>query len=161
MTATKRFILPLLCLAARLYLAYVFLSAALPKLLDPAAFAVDIATYQLLPLSLVNGLAIFLPWVEFITGVMLAIGLRARAAALLTGAMLLLFMGALSIALAKGLDISCGCFASGGIEHDPISWLTMVRDLFWLSLSALVLFFDRGALGLDALLVRWRTSHAI
>jgi hypothetical protein len=48
-------------LAARLYLAAIFLFACWHKILQPAAFALDIATYQILPLGLVNPLAIVCP----------------------------------------------------------------------------------------------------
>jgi hypothetical protein len=51
-------------MAARLYLAAIFLLACWHKILEPAAFALDIATCRILPLGLVNPLAIVLPWVD-------------------------------------------------------------------------------------------------
>ncbi len=144
----------LIALAARLYLAGVFLFACWHKILHPAAFAVDVATYGILPLQLVNQLAITLPWVELAAGLMLIAGFRARAGALLVAGMMTMFIAALAIALHRHLDISCGCFASQGAKHDPISWKTLVRDGTWLVLSAYVLIFDRRPLGLDRLLGR-------
>lgn len=137
-------------LAARLYLAVVFLMACWHKILHPDAFAVDVATYQILPLSLVNLTAITLPWVELGAGIMLALGFRARAGALLVTGMMIVFIVALMMALAKGLDMSCGCFASQGAEEDPISYWTVLRDLGWLALALYVLFLDRNPLGLDS-----------
>jgi uncharacterized membrane protein YphA (DoxX/SURF4 family) len=134
------------------YLAVVFLLACWHKIADPAAFALDIATYQILPLGLVNLMAIVLPWVELAAGSMLLVGLRTRAAALLVAAMMLMFSVAIGLALDKGLDMACGCFASQGAAEDPISWRTLARDGVWLSLSLYVLLFDRAPLGLD----RWR-----
>ena len=141
-------------LAARLYLAAIFLFACWHKILDPAAFALDIATYQILPLGLVNPLAIVLPWVELAAGLMLLLGFRTRAAALLVAGMMVMFTVAIAIAVAKGLDMSCGCFASQASAEDPISWRTVLRDLSWLLLAAYVLIFDRRPLGLDCLLGR-------
>ncbi len=138
-----------LALAARLYLAYVFLAACWFKILDPASFAVDVATYQFLPLALVNLFAIVLPFVELAAGVQLLIGFRVRAAALLVAGMMAMFMVALGFALAKGLDLSCGCFASAGANEDPISVFTVLRDAGWLALALYVLVFDRRPLGLD------------
>jgi hypothetical protein len=63
--------------------------------------------------------------------------------------MMVVFLAALVIALARGLDMSCGCFAAQGAEEDPISRVTILRDLVWLGLALLVLAFDRGVLGLD------------
>ena len=144
----------ILALAARLYLVAIFLFACWHKILEPAAFALDIATYQILPLGLVNPLAIVLPWVELAAGLMLLLAFRTRAAALLVAGMMVMFTVAIAIAVAKGLDMSCGCFASQASAEDPISWRTVLRDLSWLLLAAYVLIFDRRPLGLDCLLGR-------
>ena len=60
-----------LALAARLYLAHVFLFACWFKIIDPAAFALSVATYQLLPLSLINVTALVMPWAELLAGAMM------------------------------------------------------------------------------------------
>ena len=142
-----------LALAGRLYLGGVFIWACLHKIVDPGAFALDVATYQLLPLPLVNLFALVLPWVELLAGAMLIVGLRARAAALLVVAMMMAFIVALAWALHQGLEMSCGCFAASGSE-DPISGWTMLRDGAWLVLALYVLILDRAPLGLDAALAR-------
>jgi uncharacterized membrane protein YphA (DoxX/SURF4 family) len=145
-----------LALAARLYLAWVFLAACAHKIADPAAFAVDVATYGILPLWGVNAVAHVLPWIEAFAAAMLILGLRVRAAALLVAGMMATFLVALSVALAKGLDMSCGCFASTGAAEDPISSLTLLRDGAWMALALYVLILDRRPLGLDRILDRRR-----
>jgi putative oxidoreductase len=140
-----------LALAARLYLGGVFLAACWHKILDPGAFALDVATYQFLPLPLINLFALVLPWVELVAGVLLVVGLRVRAAALLIALMMVAFLIALGHALHLGLDMSCGCFASSGAEADPISWKTVLRDAGWLVLALYVLVLDRDPLGLSRL----------
>lgn len=145
---------PYLALAARLYLGLVFIAASLHKIAHPYAFAVDVATYGILPLALVNPLALVLPFVEVLAGAMLVAGLRVRAAALLVAGMMVVFIVALSLALARGLDISCGCFASSASGADPISWRTLVRDGAWLALAVFVLVADRAPLGVDRWLAR-------
>jgi uncharacterized membrane protein YphA (DoxX/SURF4 family) len=139
----------LLALPARVYLAVVFLLACWHKLLDPASFALDIATYQILPTVLVNPMALLLPWVELLAGLMLLLAFRTRAAALLIAGMMFMFTVAITIAVIRGLEMSCGCFASQGLVEDPISWFTVLRDLGWLALALFVLFLDRRPLGLD------------
>ncbi len=146
-----------LALAARLYLAWVFLEACVHKIADPTAFAVDVATYGILPLWSVNAMAHVLPWIELLAAAMLILGFRVRAAALLVGGMMVMFLAALSIALAKGLDMSCGCFASTGAAEDPISAMTLLRDAAWLALALYVMFLDRRPLGLDRLLEHGRS----
>ncbi len=141
--------LSVLAFPARIYLAILFLTACWHKILHPGAFALDIDTYQILPLVLVNPMAIVLPWVEFVAGFMLLIGYRTRTAALLVTGMMSVFTMAIVIAVHRGLDMSCGCFASQGMTEDPISWMTVLRDLGWLFLSLYVFFYDRGFLGFD------------
>lgn len=142
-----------LALPARLYLGGVFLLACGFKIADPHAFALDVATYRILPLSLVNLQALVLPWVELLSGVLLVAGLRTRAAALLVSGMMAMFLAALLVALERGQEMACGCFASEAAA-DPISSLTVLRDLGWLALALYVLFFDRRPLGVDRLLDR-------
>jgi uncharacterized membrane protein YphA (DoxX/SURF4 family) len=140
-----------LAVPARWYLGVLFVGACLHKIANPASFALDVATYDILPLAAVNLTAIVLPWIELLAGALLLAGWRTRAASLLVAAMMVVFLAALGIALARGLDMSCGCFAAQGAEEDPISRLTVLRDLAWLGLALFVLGCDRGVAGLD----RW------
>jgi putative oxidoreductase len=150
-----------LALPLRWYLGCVFVFACAHKIAHPESFAVDIATYGILPLSLVNIMAITLPWMELAAGIMLILGLRARAAALMVFGMMVMFTVALAIALGQGLDLSCGCFASQGAQgEDPISAKTVFRDTVWLVLSLYVVFFDGNAIGIDRLLARRRQVRA-
>ena len=148
-------------LVIRLYLGGVFLAACYHKILHPGVFALDVATYQVLPLWAVNAFAIVLPWVELLAGLMLVVGVRVRAASLLIAGMMIAFMVALAWALYQGLDMSCGCFASqAAAEGDTISWHTLLRDGAWLVQSIYVLLLDRRALGLERLIANRRQSHA-
>ena len=119
-------------------------------------FAVDVATYQLLPLWSVNFFALVLPYVELVAGAMLVVGYRVRASSLLILLMLLSFVTGIVWALHLGLDMSCGCFASqAAAKDDPISWLTVVRDSIWVAQAAYVLWLDKKPIGLD----RWLTKR--
>jgi hypothetical protein len=68
--------------------------------------------------------------------------------------MMFVFLAAVWIAVARGLDMSCGCFASQGAEEDPISRMTILRDAVWLGLALFVAAADRGAAGFDGWLER-------
>jgi uncharacterized membrane protein YphA (DoxX/SURF4 family) len=143
-----------LAVPARWYLGLLFVGACLHKIAEPGSFALDIATYDILPLVAVNPVAIVLPWIELISGGMLVLGWRVRTASLLVGGMMVMFLAALCIALARGLDMSCGCFASQGTDENPISRVTVLRDFVWLGLAILVLACDRGLVGIDGWLHR-------
>jgi putative oxidoreductase len=148
-----------LALPVRAYLGIVFLWAAVYKIADPHAFGLSIATYDILPLGLVNLLAIALPWVEVVVGLTLVAGLWTRASALAVTGMLIMFMAALGLALAKDLQLSCGCFASAE-AGDEIGAETMLRDGLWLAGALYVLAAGGGRLSLDGLLARRRRLDA-
>lgn len=114
-------------LALRVLVGGVFVVAAADKLGNPEPFAQAIANYRLLPLQLVNGVAIVLPWVELMVGLMLLVGIRVRAAATVAVALLVIFTAALLSALVRGLDISCGCFSQTAAER--LGWGRVVEDV--------------------------------
>ena len=131
---------PALALILRLYLAGVFIYASLHKINFPAEFADNIAGYLIVPYWLVNPLALFMPWLELVSGLFLLAGVRVRAASLLIGGMLVMFTAAVIVALIQDTPIGCGCFQSVG---EAISWWTVLRDLAWLAMAAHIYFYDR------------------
>jgi len=114
-----------LLLAARLFLAGVFLWAAFTKLPDMATFATSVANYRLLAPDLVPWAASAVVGVEVAVGLALLSGVWLRPAALAGAGLLALFTAGLAQALLRGIDLTCGCF--GGTE--PATWLTVARDL--------------------------------
>lgn len=149
-----------LALFARIYLAGVFLFACIHKIAYPSQFALDIATYDILPLVLINPMAICLPWLELGAGLLLLTGYRSRGAALAIAGMMLMFIMAIAIALAKGLEMSCGCFASQAMESDPIGVWTIFRDSAWLLMATYVILFDSQPFGLERWLRKRRAPGA-
>ena len=96
-------------LAARIVVGLVFLLYGLDKIAHPDDFAQAIVNYRLLPEVLVNLVVVILPWVELICGLLLLAGQWVRSAALVSAFLLGVFVIAVSITLARGLDINCGC----------------------------------------------------
>ena len=95
--------------AIRLFLGIVFIHSGLGKIVSPTEFAADIVNYRILPIGTVNIFALTLPWVELMCGLMLVNGIGLRSGALLVALMNVMFIGAAASALARGLDIECGC----------------------------------------------------
>jgi putative oxidoreductase len=121
---------------AALVLAGVFLAAALPKIAEPAKFALAIYQYGILPNSLVNLVAIYLPWLEISCAAALAVLPAARRGALvLLAGMLVAFTLALSWTFLRGQPVPCGCF--GGDGESPSTWMALLRNLGLLALAAL------------------------
>ncbi|WP_045212863.1 MauE/DoxX family redox-associated membrane protein [Desulfonatronovibrio magnus] len=131
---------PYLALILRLYIGGLFIFASMYKINYGAEFAETIASYQLVPYWSVNFLAITMPWLELICGIMLVVGFRARSATVLIAFMLVLFTIAVLINLLRDSPISCGCFSS---SDEPISWMTVIRDITWLLMCVHIYYFDR------------------
>jgi uncharacterized membrane protein YphA (DoxX/SURF4 family) len=116
---------------ARFLLGALFLWASATKVPDMAAFAESVANYRIVPPALVPLVASALVGVEIAAAVALILNLWARAAALLLAALLAAFTVGLAGALARGIDLACGCF--GG--SDAATWWTVLRDLVLLALA--------------------------
>lgn len=106
--------------AARLLLGAAFLYLGLVKAADPVAFLKQVRAYELIgqPL-LLNSVAVILPWLEMLCGLLLVIGVALRGTALVTLTLLVVFTAAVTfrgVALAREQDtrlcvikFDCGC----------------------------------------------------
>ena len=148
--ALRRLLGPGLAALFRIALGIIFIAAAWPKLIAPAAFAEKIAHYHILPYQALHLGAITLPWIELLSGLALVLGVAIRPNLLVVGALLTLFIGAISSALARGLDISCGCFSLTETSAS-MGKMTLYWDIIWLAMTLHALVFDRGYLSLGRL----------
>ncbi len=144
-----------LTIRVQLALGVIFIVAAVPKIVDPPSFAHMIYNYRLVPAQLINILALAMPWVELLAGLALILGVWRRAALLLIGAMLVVFIVAVGINLARGNAIDCGCFnvADAGKSREERIYDMKVliwRDLGMLLMVAQVWWADKKNGGLKA-----------
>jgi putative oxidoreductase len=139
---------PWLTIRVQLALGVIFVVAAVPKIVDPPSFAHMIYNYRLVPAQLINILALAMPWVELIAGLALILGVWRRAALLLIAAMLVIFIVAVGINLARGNAIDCGCFNvadAGKTREERIYDMKVLiwRDLGMLLMAAQVWYADK------------------
>lgn len=137
-------------LVARLGLAAVWLISGGIKFLDPVQTKIAVRAYQLLPESLVGPVAIAMPLVEIVLGLLLLVGLAVRASAAVSVLMLVVLIGVIISVWARGLSIDCGCFGGGGAA-DVDSWdylSEILRDIGFLALALWLCFFPRSPLAL-------------
>lgn len=128
-----------LALGARIVLGMVFLVASIEKVADPAAFATSIGYYRLITGDTAMLAATVLPWVELLCALALLFGVALRGSSLLCFLMLVVFVAAIVSALARGLDISCGCFT-----RDPsagkIGWQKLLENSLLILVSVFLYY---------------------
>jgi uncharacterized membrane protein YphA (DoxX/SURF4 family) len=134
----------------RVVLGLVFLLYGLDKVSQPDVFARSIANYRLLPEVFVNLMAVVLPWIEVLCGLLLIFGQWIRSAALVSGFLLVVFVIAVSITLVRGLDIHCGCFNTNAGRK--IGMKLLGEDLLLLGMSFVLILKGRDRTGWHALL---------
>jgi uncharacterized membrane protein YphA (DoxX/SURF4 family) len=131
----------------RIILGLIFVIAAYTKLHFDGAwhfgdyhffFAMAIDSYKMLPTSLVEWMARFLPWVELALGLMLISGFALRWTGLAASALMAVFIYAMTHAYILKLEIMCGCFGN----NEKVGPLTLIRDS---SLLVLALAVTAGA----------------
>lgn len=129
-------------IALRVIIGGVFVYSSIGKLFSPEEFAKIIYNYDFLPLFLVNIFAITLPYVQFITGVLLIVGVFKKGNSAILIFMIVVFLIALIQAYIRGLDINCGCFSldTEGSKNDIMQ--RIVEDVILLIPALIVFIFS-------------------
>ena len=144
--STRETVLSWLVLLGRLALGGVWIVAGALKVTDLDASVRAVRAYRLLPDLVAQIVGAALPMVEIVVGLLLVVGLAVRLMGLISAVLMAAFIVGISSAWARGLQIDCGCFGSGGLlaaGEKPTYGLELTRDV---------------ALFLVALLVAWRPS---
>ncbi|OHB46139.1 MAG: hypothetical protein A2Y13_05445 [Planctomycetes bacterium GWC2_45_44] len=121
--------------AVRIAIGCMFIYSSLPKIRQPYDFLASIYSYELAGPKLGMFVAMTLPWLELIVGVCLIGGIFTAGALLAGIAMSAMFSYVLGAALAKGLEITCGCFGAGATEL--ITYKTFIRAMVILTACGL------------------------
>lgn len=124
----------------RLLVGGFLLYASLDKIAAPAAFARIVYQWQIVGPVAGNLVAVILPWVEAVAGVLLIVGIWKRESAALIGLMLAVFIGAAISVMVRGIDVeNCGCTSVSG-KGSSVGLFLIGRNIALL-VSALVLAF--------------------
>lgn len=144
--STRAGIVSWLVLAGRLVLGGVWIVAGALKVTDLDASVRAVRAYRLLPDLAAQVIGAGLPIIEILLGVLLVVGIGVRVAGVFSALLMAAFVVGIASAWARGLQIDCGCFGSGGAlaaGESPTYGLELARD---------------GALLVVAVLVAWRPS---
>jgi putative oxidoreductase len=119
--------------ASQLVVGLLFGWAALAKLADLSAFALQVHNFRLLPVAAENLVAMLLPWVELVAALSLVLRIRPRSGAWVAAVLLAVFTLGVASAMARGLDFECGCF--GKASATRVGWGKLGQNLGLLALA--------------------------
>lgn len=139
-------------------LGLLFIYAGVRKMLDPAEFADAIAGFRFLPDLLIHPVALSIPVLEIILGIMVMLPTSWRNLAkhgaygiiLLNIAFIILLLSAWM----RDLSVECGCFGLG--IFPPSEWtlqIAIVRDIVFLAM-AYIIHLSKGYSKDDTIYVR-------
>jgi len=138
-----------LLLISRILLAGTFIVAGTLKISDPDLFANAIENYRIFPTILINIIAITLPWIELICGIMLLFGITVKENCFLINSMLVIFLILIITAVIWGLDIDCGCF--GTSDASIVGIQKVIENFILLMLGIQIYKFYEGDFSLISL----------
>lgn len=129
---SKRAVLVRIC---QLVIGVLFVVAALAKISDLPAFARQLHNFHLIPLWSEHLFAMTAPWIELVAGLALVLGIRARAGAVVVTASLVVFTVAVGLAMARHLDIECGCF--GTADASRVGFVKLLENIGMLIVASI------------------------
>ena len=144
-------------LVARLGLAAVWLYAGGAKVGDLAGSARAVNAYQVMPFDVAQVIGAMLPFVEVAVGLLLLAGLATRVSAVFSALLLAVFVAGIASAWARGLQIDCGCFGSGGqlaAGESPTYGWEIARDVGFLLLAGYLIVRPDSRFSVDRYLTR-------
>ena len=122
-----------LTLIIRLFVGCLFIYASIYKIIQPSDFAKSIWYYHMIPGVYINLIALILPWLEFLCGLGLILGIYYRGSVLIINLMTVLFIIALTSAVIRGISIDCGCFRASVATNDS------ARETLWRDIGLIIL----------------------
>ena len=125
---------------ARVILGIVFIYASWDKITHPAEFSIAIGNYHMFPFGLENIIGLIMPWLELLVGICLIAGIMVDGAAVLSALMMIVFIVAISQALARGIDIECGCYSVSKEGGEKVGFRRLFEDFLYLIMSLIIIY---------------------
>ena len=138
---------PYLLFVSRCILAFIFIFSGIEKIADPAGFSESILNYKLLPETWINIAGITIPWIELTAGVLLLFGISVKENAFIISSLLLIFILAIGISIARNLNIDCGCFGTSG--GTKVGFTKIGENIILLGLGVLLILYNSTFLSLE------------
>jgi len=121
----------------RLFFGAILIYAGAVKSGGSQEFAFVIENYRILNLTLSAWVAVWLPCLELITGLLLVLGFWPKAASFVNATIMVIFFLMVLQAYLRNLDIVCGCFSS---TSGTVDFLKLLENGMLLTASLVLMF---------------------
>ncbi len=141
----------------RVIMGGIFLVSGLAKISDPYRFILTMREFRLFPEVIVPFTAVYLPWLEFVVGLFILLGLMHRSSALILLCLNMIFTAAIVSVMVRGIDVDCGCF---GLLADMLGmpdmadYKAVVRNIVFILMNVQIMTARKSALSLEGYLRR-------
>lgn len=136
----------------RIVIGGVFLLAGLAKISDPVRFILTLREFRLFPEMIIPFTAVYLPWLEFVLGISIFLGIMHRTSALMLAGLNMLFVIAIGSVIFRGIVVDCGCF---GLLADMLKlpdmadWKSIVRNLLFTLMCIGIFIIKKTVISLE------------
>lgn len=136
----------------RIIIGGIFLVSGLAKISDPVRLIFTLRDFKLFPEIIVPFTAIYLPWLEFILGLLIIVGLLYRTSSLMLACLNFIFMLAILSVIVRGIEVDCGCF---GLLADMLKIPDMadmkavIRNLIFIGMCIYIFRTKKTAISLE------------
>ena len=143
----KLFTHPVATFLFRIIIGAIFVYASIDKIVHPKEFSEIVQNYRMLPGQLIPLFSLLLPWIEFLAGSLLVLGIFRQSNSLIVIILLIIFSIAVFDASIRGISTSCGCFSTTG--GSKAGWGLLLRDLALIFLGIQVFIGKQSFCSLD------------
>jgi len=155
--SVENLIMAVIVIIARFIMGGIFLVSGLAKISDPGRFILTLGEFRLFPEVIVPVTAIWLPWLEFMLGLCLFVGILQRTSALMLACLNALFAVAIVSVIARGIVVDCGCFGMladmFGLP-DMADMKAVIRDAIFTGLCMIIFVSKSRTLSLEGYILR-------
>jgi len=136
----------------RILLGLIFLFAGIAKISDPVRFIFTLREFDLFSEAVIPFMVLYLPWLEFILGLFLILGLLYRASAFLLACLNTMFAIAILTVVVRGMEIDCGCFGMFADVlkiPDSADIKAIIRNVIFIGISVYIFIVKKTLFSLE------------
>lgn len=149
-------------LVIRIILGSIFILAGISKIVDPVRFFHSVVAYAIVSEELAAYIAIIVPTLELVLGVLLIIGYKIKSAVFTMLCLMMAFSVFILINIFRGKSFQCGCFnlpVIGSFIDGRIGLKLLVRNVIISGLLFLVFFVKNNLFSIDTFIEKLKLKN--